>query len=74
MKVKVRIAVAVDVNGDWGCSGWRNATPKDWATMMDLAAEDLEQGEARYWLTAELDTPGPAREVVADVAMATDKE
>jgi hypothetical protein len=54
MKVKVRIAVAVCPNGDWNSSGWHQGTDEE---KMDLCIDSLESGEARYWVTAELDVP-----------------
>lgn len=53
--VKVRIAVAVDDTGNWNACGWKNA-PND-AEKMDLCVESLNDGEARYWLEAELALP-----------------
>lgn len=57
--VKVRIAVAVDPDGDWNACGWSSATDK---TARDLATETVGEGEAVYWLEAEL--PVPATQVV----------
>lgn len=54
MKVKVRIAVAVDSSGNWSGAGWNDATDKE---MQDGAKEFVEEGERMYWLVAELDTP-----------------
>lgn len=53
--VKVKIAVAVDSTGNWNACGWRNA-PSD-AEKMALCVEPLNDGEARYWLEAELSLP-----------------
>lgn len=55
MKVKVRIAVAVDSDGDWNACGWSDA-PDD-STTMGIACETLGDGERRYWIEAELDAP-----------------
>jgi hypothetical protein len=52
--VKVRIAVAVDPTGSWNASGWDRADDDE---MMRMACEVLEDGEARYFLTAELPVP-----------------
>jgi hypothetical protein len=52
--VKVKIAVAVDPKGNWVSAGWVSADDRD---LMDSAVEDLESGEARYWVTAELEIP-----------------
>lgn len=52
--VKVRIAVAVDPSGDWNASGWRGC---DDQTAMGNTLDTLNEGEARYWLEAELPIP-----------------
>lgn len=57
-KVKVRIAVAVDVKGQWNSCGWSGARSD--ADKMELCVETLEDGESRYWLEAELALPSEA--------------
>jgi len=52
--VKVRIAVAVDPDGDWNSCGWKTGTNKD---AMSICVDTLGSGEARYWLEAELPIP-----------------
>jgi hypothetical protein len=69
MKVKVRIAVAVDQTGGWNSCGWRSKDRRDDVEMMGLACEPLEPGELQYWLTAELDVPAQT-EIAADVSQA----
>ena len=54
-KVKVRIAVAVDAKGNWNACGWKNARSDE--EKMELCVEVLDDGEARYWLEAELPIP-----------------
>ena len=61
--VKVRIAVAVAPDGDWSSGGWKNARGDE---AMDCVLEGIPEGEARYWLTAELAVPEVA-EIAADV-------
>jgi len=51
--VEVKIAVAVDPEGYWNATGWRDAD----AAAMDLAVETVEEGEARYYVTARLPIP-----------------
>jgi len=53
-KVKVRVAVAVDHTGDWNSCGSKNMKDKE---AMSIASETVEEGEARYFLEAELDIP-----------------
>jgi hypothetical protein len=52
--VHVRIAVAVDTEGDWNSCGWRDGDEKD---VMGICVETLGSGEARYWLEADLPVP-----------------
>lgn len=52
--VKVRIAVAVDPEGDWNSCGWKDGDVKD---AMGICVDTLGSGEARYWLEAELPIP-----------------
>ena len=65
--VKVRIAVAVDARGNWNACGFSAArSDKD---KMDSCVEMLDDGEARYWLEAELAIPETPT-IQADVAAA----
>jgi hypothetical protein len=59
MKVKVVVAVAVDSKGNWNATGWSPSGGKPIArtAMMDLAIEGVEDGEARYFLEAEVEVP-----------------
>lgn len=57
--VRVRIAVAVDPEGRWNACGWNRddgsvAPDKD---KMEAAREMVDEGEARYWLEADLPIP-----------------
>lgn len=52
--VKVRIAVAVDKDGKWNSCGASGMEDDD---MLGLAADCVETGERRYWITAELEMP-----------------
>lgn len=61
--VKVRIAVAVDPSGHW--NGYGNADALD-TDALDQARQLVGEGEARYWLTAELPVP-EAQEIAATV-------
>jgi hypothetical protein len=58
--VKVRIAVAVDPSGDWSASGWLKRDGKvAEGEAMDIAIDGVNEGEARYWVEAELPIPEP---------------
>jgi anti-sigma factor RsiW len=52
--VKVRVAVAVDPKGDWNACGSCRMSDVD---SMSFATEVVADGEARYWLTADLVVP-----------------
>jgi hypothetical protein len=67
--IEVKIAVAVDRNGNWCSAGWKDAGDKE---KRDSAAEYVEPGERIYWLTARVEVPGtePEIEVPADVTPA----
>lgn len=70
-EVKVRIALAVDPDGKWSAQGWPTFESDDW----DFVVDDLEQGEARYWITAEVDVPERAvAEVEGEVSDAAHGE
>lgn len=63
-KVKVKIAVTVDYKGNWGAHGWGKienfnslSREDNEALMMEMAVENLGDGENRYWVTATLDIP-----------------
>lgn len=64
--VKVRVAVAVDSDGDWMAVGYRDASE---AHSADDARGEVGDGASIYWLTAELPIP-EAVEVQADVGEA----
>lgn len=65
--VKVRIAAAVDANGKW-CAYGSSTSDFD-----DLVLDDLEPGEARYWIEAELSIPetGVVQAAVAERFLVT---
>jgi hypothetical protein len=63
--VQVRIAVAVDSKGNWHAAGWPEAD----TSAMDIVVDNVDDGEARYWLTATLPVP-EAQTVRAEVAEA----
>lgn len=68
-KIKVRIALAVDGSGKWNACGFGGpeSTTQD-LEKMDLAVEGVDDGEARYWLEAEVDLPSGATSVDAVVS------
>jgi hypothetical protein len=70
--VKVKVAVAVDKNGKWGCCGWDSDDENSRKQMMGLASDNMDASAyevaAYYWITADLEIPdGKATEVAAAV-------
>lgn len=67
--VKVRIAVAVDPTGTWNACGGTWA--KNDREAMDICVDQLEEGEARYWVETEVALPTSAEaiqvEAVSDI-------
>ena len=56
--IKVRIAVAINHEGQWNAYGYSAAGDESWSDLMD-AFETLE-GETRgYFVTAEIPVPDP---------------
>ncbi len=56
--VKVRIAVAVDNDGDWYAVGWLDA--EEGGSAKGYAEDELAKKAAHYfWVTAELPIPEP---------------
>lgn len=57
--VKVRIALAVDHKGDWCANGWstKSDAKRYEADAFGCAVENIEPGEARYWIEAEVQVP-----------------
>jgi len=58
MKVKVRIAVAVDTDGDYKAVG--SSGIRDWLAMEQASSINpniLTNALAKYWIEAELDVP-----------------
>ena len=56
-RVKIRIAVAVDHLGNWGCAGASGMPARE---ALELAADDVQTGYYRiYWLNAEVEVPQP---------------
>jgi hypothetical protein len=56
MKVTVKIAVAVDPDGNWDSYGWHKSEQDKPEHAMELAADGCEDC-ATYWIEAELDVP-----------------
>lgn len=58
MKTKVRIALAINSDGEWNCCGWSKA---DDSEKIDLAIEGIgpANGDQLYWLEAEIEIPQP---------------
>ena len=71
MKIKVKVAVAVDATGTWNACGWGGPDSKEHdSEKMVLAVDGVANGEARYWLEAEVDMPTDATPIDAVVVSA----
>jgi hypothetical protein len=71
MKTKVRVAIAVDSTGTWNACGWGGPDSKaSDSEKMGLAVDGVADGEARYWLEAEVDLPTDATPLDAVVVPA----
>ena len=56
--MKIRIAVAVTLDGEWNACGWgRPGMEIPDKRKMDLAVEGVAGSEARYWVEAEVEIP-----------------
>lgn len=55
--VKVRIAVAVDSDGRWSAYAYSDEFGVVKTTHDDVFVDDMKDGEARYFVTAELPVP-----------------
>lgn len=57
LKLKVRIAVAVDPHTlEWNCCGWGGGKREPTnAEKMGLARDPLPDGEQRFWVEAEIE-------------------
>ena len=59
-KHKVRIALAVDVDGEWNACGWGNVvkgTTTGDRELMGVATDPLASGENRYFVEVEIEMP-----------------
>ena len=52
--VKIKVAVGIEPSGKWNALGWSGG--HDDIVMTDCV-EHLQEGEARYWLEAEVHVP-----------------
>ena len=62
--VMVRVAVAVDPLGNWSAAGWSVEGEPAGVEAMGAALDGILEGEARYWLTAELAVPCKQERIV----------
>ena len=71
MKTKVRVALAIDATGAWNACGWGGpeSTAQD-SEKMGIAVDGVKDGEARYWIEAEVDLPTDATPLDAVVIRA----
>lgn len=63
-KVKVKVCVVVDRKGQWASAGWSvGKAPPSEGDVISSAVDMVEEGERRYWLTAELEMPEDAEPI-----------
>jgi len=59
-KLQIKIALAIDSDGNWGASGWGNldscAGDDAMAAALEALADDAG-AEKRYWIELKLDVP-----------------
>lgn len=68
MKIKVRVAVAANSDGQWQAYGFQDA---EWDEAMD--AFDTLPGEQRFWIEAEIEV-ADAPAVVVGAAITADND
>ena len=58
-KHKVRIALAIDTEGDWNATGWGNVRklPMADTELMNVACDTIGTGESRYFVEVEIEMP-----------------
>lgn len=59
-KVQIKIALAIDSEGNWGASGWGNLKECAKDEAMAVALECLDEWpdtDARYWIILEKEVP-----------------
>lgn len=64
MKIKVRIAVAANADGEWHGYGYQDA---QWEEAMD--SFDPLSGEQRFWIEAEIDVAEQPTSVVGTATL-----
>lgn len=67
MKLKVKIAVAANSDGEWHAYGYRS-TDDGWDDMMD--SFDMLTGEQRFWVEAEIEVADQPAHVTGTVTAA----
>ena len=55
-RIKIRIALAVDSEGNWGVAGGSDMSPKD---ALELATDGCGGYYKVYWHQAEIEAPRP---------------
>lgn len=71
MKLKIRVAVAIDREGNWGAIGWSGADDHE---AMLVAIQNAKAGERRYWLECEVDGPDLSNEETVTPRVTVDLE
>ena len=56
MKVRCKIALAVDPSGAWSAGGGATKDGK-WCNGFDYILDGVDPGESRYWVEVDVDVP-----------------
>lgn len=57
MKVRVRIAVAVDPTGHWSANGWSHNGENNDEEALDSCQSEVGNGAVMYFVESDLDIP-----------------
>jgi len=62
VKIKCRICIAVQPDGEWNAAGWgfRNNAPEADRTLREMAEGPMRETKC-YWIETEVDTPEPSQ-------------
>lgn len=56
---RVRIAVAIDSDGEWNAVGWGGASGSDYASSEYAARDPMDDAAVLHWIEADVPIPPP---------------
>ena len=59
MFVKVKIALAIDLKGNWEAYGWGKSDGSFAKAAMELAVADVKKEGSKYWVITKIPIPEP---------------